>query len=372
MKRTINISMVLIVLFSAAVFAAEPKVPAAEPNTVKDTGQSDIAVVTVNGKKVTEAQIEAVLNPRMQQMAGRIPENMIPQYRQQIRKHVIEQLVIDELISQKEKENGIDVNQSELDQNINEQVAEQNLTIDEFKSLLRAYGTNFSDHEQRVREKIMFERLLEVEITGKVRKPTDSQAETYYDENIQQFSKPEMIHTKHILIRPADSNDPNQAKAKAETKAQELLKQLQGGADFNDLAKQYSACPSGKNGGDLGMQAKGTFVPPFEKAAYALKPGRLSDVVQTNFGFHIIKLMERVDAETTSFNAAKDQILEILSAKQKEGLFLEYITKIKAEADVKYTNEEDRLEVMGEKAAKPVQKPQQDEKTSKGKKRKKD
>jgi peptidyl-prolyl cis-trans isomerase C len=363
--------MVLIVLLSATAFAAEPKAPAAEPkapaaepNTVKDTSQSDIVAVTANGKEITEAQIEAVLSPKMQQMAGRIPENMIPQYRQQIRKHVIEQLVVEELLSQKEKEKGIDVNQSELDQEINKQIAEQNLTIDEFKAMLKAYGTSFSDYEQNMRRKLMFEKLLEVEIAGKTQKPTEDQAKAYYDENIQQFRNPEKIHTKHILIRPADSNDPNQAKAEAEAKAQKLLKQLQGGADFNDLAKQHSACPSGKNGGDLGMQAKGTFVPEFEKAAYALKPGQLSDVVQTNFGFHIIKLIEHIDAETTSFDAAKDQILEILSGKQKEGLFMEYVRKIKAEADVKYTNESDKLEVAGEEATQPAQEPQQDEKTS--------
>jgi peptidyl-prolyl cis-trans isomerase C len=333
---------------------AEPNKPAAEPNTVKDASQSDIVVATVNGKEITESQVGAILDARMKQMAGRIPENMKDQYRQQIRKHVVEQLVVEELISQKEKEKGIDVNQSELNQQINKQIAEQNLTMDEFKALLTAYGTSFSNYEQNVRAKLMFEKLIEVEIAGKIDKPTDDQARAYYDENIQQFRKPEKIHTKHILIRPADSNDPNQAKAQAEIKAKNLLKQLQAGADFNDLAKQHSACPSGKNGGDLGMQDRGTFVPEFEKAAYALKPGQLSDIVQTNFGFHIIKLIEHIDAETTSFDSAKDEISGILSDKQKEGLVMEYVMELKAKADVKYTNESDKLEVIGEETAPPA------------------
>jgi peptidyl-prolyl cis-trans isomerase C len=404
MKMIINISMILIVLLSATVCtakpkkpvaepkkavmepnkpAAEPKAPTAEPNTVvavnsipvlsKVEGKDvNAVVVTVNGKEITEAQIGAMLDPRMQQMAGRIPENMIPQYRQQIRKHVIEQLVVEELLAQKEKQSNIDVNQSELDQGINKQIAEQNLTMDEFKALLKAYSTNFSDYQQNMRKKLMFEKLVEAEIAGKVQKPTDEQAKTYYDENIQQFGKPETIHVKHILIKPADSNDPNQAKAEARAKAQEILEKIKAGADFNDLAKQYSACPSGKDGGDLGIQAKGTFVPEFEKAAYALKPGQISDVVETSFGFHIIKLLEHTDANTASFAAAKDQILQILSGKQKEQLFMEYIRKMKTEADVKYANEEDWLEFKGEKTAGPSRKPEQNQQTSDGNNPKKD
>jgi peptidyl-prolyl cis-trans isomerase C len=391
MKVIVNISMVLVVLLSTAVFAAKPKKPAAEPNksaaepnksaaepnkpaaepnrpaaepnapasepnSVKDANQLGAVAVTVNGTTVTEGQIEAILNPRMEQMAGRIPENMTSQYRQEIRKRIIEQLVVEELLAQKEKQNNIAVSEAELTEQINKQVAEQNLTLDEFKALLKAYGTSFSDYQQNLHKRLMFEKLMEAEFAQRLAKPTDEQARAFYDENIRQFSEPEKIHAKHILIRVDEKNsvaDTNQAKLQAKAKAQQILEQIKAGASFEELAKQYSACPSGKDGGDLGMQPKGTFVPEFEKAAFALKPGQVSDIVQTSFGYHIIKLIEHADANTASFSQTKEQILQVLANKQKEQIVTDYIQKIKAEADIKFANGADKLEpqISGTKPA---------------------
>lgn len=388
MKTIVNISLVLVILLSTVAFAAKPKKqkqsaaeskkavaeankPVEEPNkpAVEPSAPSPAegveakdanVIVTVNGTSITEGQIEDILNPRMQQMAGRVPENMVPQYRQQIRKRIIEQLVIEELITEDEKKNNIDVNQAELDQQISKQIASQNLTVDEFKALLKAYGTTFGEYQKNMSKKLMFEKLMETKFADKLQPPTDQQAKAYYDENIQQFNKPESIHARHILIAPAqDANDPNAAKAAAKTKAEGLLKKLKGGADFNDLAKQYSSCPSAKEGGDLGIQPKGSLVPEFEKAAYALKPGQISDVVETSFGFHIIKLIEHIDAGTVSFEKAKDEIKQTLADKQREQIMMDYIQKIRTGADIKYTNEADKLEteIPGTKPAPPSRKP---------------
>ena len=396
MKIIVSISMILVILLSTAAFAAKPKKqkppaaeskkvvaeankPAAEPNAPVSEPAAVTApgapallpaegveakdmnvVVTANGTSITESQIGDILNPRMQQTAGRVPENMIPQYRQQMRKRIIEQLVIEELITQDEKKNNIDVNQSELDQQINKQIASQNLTTDEFKALLKAYGTTFGEYQQNMRKKLMFEKMMETKFADKLQAPTDQQVKAYYDENIQQFNRPESIHVRHILITPAkDSNDPNAAKAEAKAKAEDILKKLKAGADFNDLAKQYSSCPSAPNGGDIGPQAKGNLVPEFEKAAYALKPGQISDVVETSFGFHIIKLIEHMDAGTVSFEKAKDEIKQTLADKQREQIMMDYIQKIKTGANIKYANEADKLEteITGSKQAPPSRKP---------------
>jgi len=335
---------------------AEPKkAPAVEASPVKEANTPDVTAITVNGTKITEGQIAKMLNVRMEQLASRIPPNMQDQYRQQMRKRLVEQLVIEELLVQKERQKNIAASQADVNEQVNKQMQAQNLTIDEFKSLLKAYGTTFSEFESNMRKKIMFEKLIEGEFVGKVANPTDEQVKAYYNENIQQFSLPERIHAKHILITPAEANDPNQAKAAAKAKAQDLLKKLQAGADFNDLAKENSSCPSGKNGGDLGgLQPRGTFVPEFEKAAYALKPGQMSDVVETEFGFHIIKLVEHADANTVSLEKAKDQIAQLLTNKQKEEIVVNYIQQLKKEADLKFTNPADSLEPMEPKPMAPV------------------
>jgi peptidyl-prolyl cis-trans isomerase C len=338
--------------------APEVKTPAAEPAPAKEPAASEsdtTTAVTVNGAKITEGQIAKILNIQMEQLAGRIPPNMKEQYTQQMRKRIMEQLIIQEILAQKEREKNIAVSPSELEEQIGKHLAQQNLAVDEFKSLLKAYGKTYSDYEQDMLKKLMFEKLMEGEFANKIVPPTDEQAKAYYNENITMFGEPEKVHTRHILIMPVkDSNDPEKAKAQAKVRAQELLKELKDGADFNDLAMKNSQCPSAKDGGDLGEAPKGAFVPEFEKAAYALnKPGQLSDIVETQFGYHIIKLVKHIDANTTSFEDAKPQIIETLTDKQKNEVVVSYIKQLKAESDIQFANPADGFEMNGPKPTAP-------------------
>ena len=121
---------------------------------------------------------------------------------------------------------------------------------------------------------------------------TENDANNYYSGNPKEFETPEQVKASHILIASDTSDtsvDPNDAKAKALAKAEQLLAQLKDGADFAELAKANSTCPSASKGGDLGFFSKGDMVAPFEEAAFALEPGQLSDIVETKFGYHIIK-----------------------------------------------------------------------------------
>lgn len=131
----------------------------------------------------------------------------------------------------------------------------------------------------------------------------ESYARTVYLANPDKFQAPEQIRARHLLI---GKNTPD-AKAKAE----ELLKQLQGGADFATLAKEKSEdTGSGARGGDLGVFSRGRMVPPFEEAAFALqKPGELSGLVETQFGYHIIQLVERRPAGQRSFDEVKEGLM---------------------------------------------------------------
>jgi peptidyl-prolyl cis-trans isomerase C len=335
-----------------AKIAIETNEPAVDPNAV---------VLTIGSTKVTEGQLAKILAPRMKQMAGRVPPAQMGQYKQQMRKQAMEQMIIETMLTEKEKAQNITVSEAELTEQINKQVAQQNLSLDDFKSLLKGYGIDYSEYQENMKKRALFEKLMEAQFVGKIKEPNAAELKAYYDENAQQFTTPESIHAKHILIRPADGNDPNKAKLEAKAKAQELLAKVKGGAEFETVAKENSACPSAKEGGDLGVQPKGTFVPEFEKAANALKPGEVSDVVETQFGYHIIKLVERLDANTTSLENAKEKITAALGDKQKEQIVMDYIQNLKAEAKVNFTNETDKFDLNPPKpaaAAPPVRKPE--------------
>ena len=125
---------------------------------------------------------------------------------------------------------------------------------------------------------------------GEVSKPV----ETPFGYHIIKRQKVEEIHARHILIMHEGSRRKPSSVTRTEDEARKLIgeiaEKLKGGADFADLARQYSECPSGKRkGGDLGTFGKGKMAPPFEKAAFALEENQISDIVETDFGFHLIQ-----------------------------------------------------------------------------------
>ncbi|MHC4072686.1 MAG: peptidylprolyl isomerase, partial [Planctomycetota bacterium] len=146
----------------------------------------------------------------------------------------------------------------------------------------------------------------------------------------------EQVRVSHILITPESGADPNEAKVKARIKSEDLHKQIKGGADFAELARANSSCPSAPDGGDLNFFPRGKTTPAFEKVAFELEVGQISDVVETEYGCHIIKATDRKDPSVVSFEQAKDRIIAQLTA-QKQSEFAEnYLKTLKAEAEIIY------------------------------------
>ena len=152
------------------------------------------------------------------------------------------------------------------------------------------------------------------------------------------LTTPAQVRASHILIKPDPSIvDVNEAKAKAKAKAEKLLKQVKAGGDFAALAKENSDDPGSKAmGGDLGFFEKGTMVKEFGDAAFAMKVGQISNVVETQFGYHIIKVTDRKEGGMTTFENAKADIVKSLQDKKKNELFKQLIEKVKAGAKIEY------------------------------------
>jgi peptidyl-prolyl cis-trans isomerase C len=134
-----------------------------------------------------------------------------------------------------------------------------------------------------------------------------------------------------------------------------LLKQIQNAADFVTLAKANSACPSAARGGDLGLKPRGTWVKPFEEAAFKLKVGQASDVVETQFGYHIIKLTDRKKPTITTFEEARDGIINVLTQEKRREITKEYIESLRAKANIVYPpGKEPKVRKPVIKSAKPA------------------
>jgi len=137
---------------------------------------------------------------------------------------------------------------------------------------------------------------------------TDDELKAIYQQNIQQYEVPDRVHAEHILLMTVGKTDAEVAEAKK--KAEDILAQAKKkGANFEDLAKKYSEDPGSKiKGGDLGWLIHGQTVPEFDKAAFSLPKGEVSDVIRTQYGFHIIKVLDKETAHTKTFDEVKDSI----------------------------------------------------------------
>lgn len=188
------------------------------------------------------------------------------------------------------------------------------------------YDKNRESFREPDRVRIEYVLYPPEKFTGAVQ-VSDAEVQKYYDEHVAEYEKPEQVHARHILLRiaPKASDDD---KAAVRKRAEEVLAKVKAGEDFAALAKQYSEDSSAAQGGDLGSFTRGKMVPPFEQAAFALAPGETSDIVESPFGLHIIKVESKEAAHTQSLDEVRTQITDTLTQEKARDL-----ARTRAEAD---------------------------------------
>ena len=336
-------ALILTAIFGVCcAYAADSNAPVAAPapesNAPAGVAAADSVAVTVDGQKIMESDVEKKVAPRLKAMSGQIPEQYAQEYKKQLRTRAIEGLVIETLLDKKITDQNITVSDDEVKAEMAKQLQEQKMTEDDLKKVLTMYGLNFDEYKAQLKRGLAYNKLLDAQMTGKV-DVNDAEIKKYYDENSAEFKTPEQVRASHILIstRSVDPNaDANAVKAEAKKKAESILAEIKNGGDFAELAKKNSSCPSAEKGGDLGFFGRGQMVPEFDAAAFGMKVGDVNGPVETQFGYHIIKVTEHKDPNTTSFDQAKDQIKERLINTKKGGLAKGYVDELKSKAKIEY------------------------------------
>jgi peptidyl-prolyl cis-trans isomerase C len=347
-SRSLNLKILAcFVIFLAAIpLSCKPKSPketGADKSLTTSADSGANIAVTINGVNIPESEIDKLVKPQLEMIAkqsAQLPPTFAEQYAKQLRERFIEQTIRRHLLDEKVKEANIVITDEEVMSTIEEIATSQKepLSLEEFKKKLAEYGQSFDNVKEEVRKGLARNRFMETQWAGKIN-VTEEDALKYYQENPKQFETPEEVRASHILIKTdfTDPNaDPNEVKAKARAKTEDLLKQLKDGADFAELAKAHSDCPSAPQGGDLGFFPRGQTTPAFENAAFELEIGQISDIVETEYGYHIIKVTDHKDASTTSFEQAKDDIIKQLTQTKQSEIAEEYLESLKAGAKIVY------------------------------------
>ena len=297
-------------------------------------------VVVFDGGAVTEGEVRKAVQRlnAASSAAGGAPKSDIkpgsPQF-EAAKRQVIPQLLTFNLARAYARENGIEVSEEEVQEEIDrtkEQVAEQAEAAGQggdpdelFQKALEQFGFTEAAFRKEVQTSLLVQKVQK-EAVGEV-EPTEEEVQNFYEENkATQFTIPERRCIRHILFSPDDKE-----------KAEEVKQEIEDGADFAEMAKEYSEDPGTKNeGGDLGCQPEGGFVPEFDKAAFDAKKGDIVGPVETDFGYHLIEVTDIKPEEETPLEEAAPEIEERLSQQRQATDFDAWVQDQLKERNVKY------------------------------------
>jgi peptidyl-prolyl cis-trans isomerase C len=224
-----------------------------------------------------------------------------------------------------------------------------------FKRQLTLMGATQDEVLAKWAEALTAEAVLKRELKINI---TDADAKKFYDDNPSRFEQPEMVRASHILLTtrdPATGSELSDEKKAAKHKEIEgLLKRARAGEDFAKLAKEYSEDPGSKDKGGEYKFPRGQMVPEFEAAAFSLKTNQISDVVTTSFGYHIIKLSEKIPAQKVDYAKAASDIKDGLAAQAMQKAFPDYIKGLRKEAGVDILDEKLKMKEVPEAAGLPA------------------
>jgi len=312
-----TIMVLTLILGSALAWAAEKKAPADK-------------VAVVNGVTISKDTYDRELDFFVRRAAPggqQIPDVQMAQ----MKSEVLESLIDRELLFQESKKKGIQVKSDAVSDQL-QKIQQRYPNKEEFKKLLSNMGLTESDVQAQIERGMAIQELIDKEVTEKI-KVSDEETKAFYDKNPQLFQQPEQIKASHILIK-VQADAPADQKAEARKKIEDVQQKVKKGEDFATLAKTYSEGPSGPKGGDLGYFRRGQMVKPFEEAAFSLKPDETSEIVETQFGYHLIKVNDKKPAKKMTYTEVKDRLSENLKKQKQDSEANAYIETLRKDAKI--------------------------------------
>jgi len=290
-------------------------------------------VVKVNGREVTDEQVAAEVGRLTQQLSTRATPEQLEEMGAAIRKQAVENIVRRLLFEDAADVEGITISDESIDARISE-IKEGFPSEEVFAQRLGEIGVTEDELRKDLESSMRVEALL-AKHTGDIAAASEKEIADFYAASSHQFDRPERIRASHILIA-TDEGASAPKRAEKRMQAARVLGILEEGADFSQLATQKSECPSRSRGGDLGFFERGQMIKEFEDAAFALDVGEVSGIVETKFGYHIIKVTGHEDAHTVPLDEVKDQIAAFLDSKKKQAAVDDYAESLRSEAAIEY------------------------------------
>ena len=306
--------------------AKEEAIPPAAPNAIFPA-----VVARVNGKAILGRDLEQRVQSQLAGIGNPPWNNLREDYRLGLTTESLGALIASELLFQKATSAGIKASDAEVKTEF-DKVAKSFSSDAEMNTELANRGLDRTGLTKELARGLVVNKFVEENIRKKAA-VTETEAQQYYKDHTEEFRHPDLIRTSHILIRVPEGATAEQDSA-ARARATALLARLKKGEDFAKVAKENSMDASASEGGDVGYLAKGGLAPEYEDAAYALPVGGISDVVRTQFGYHIIKVTDKKKEGVASFEEVRAQLIDFLKNKQVEDQTDGYVIELRKAAKV--------------------------------------
>ncbi len=337
-SRTSRWRWLLVLALAGGCGTAPPDAPG-EPSAAADVPAPPAAepvpadlpeiVASVNAYAITRDELEQAVRSAEVQAGQALPA----QFRDSVYRAVLDRLVAFHLLLQESETRSIVVEDAAVEARI-DTIRSGFPNEEALEAQLESWNTSLPNLRGEARRDLLVERVLESAVFADIEIDPEA-VRAFYDEHPAQFTRRGGVRARHILI--SVSPDAEEAdKAEARDRARGLRLDAERGADFEALAREHSDDPgSAANGGDLGLVVEGQTVAAFEAALFALEPGELSDVVETPFGFHVIRMVERQDDRTAPFETASGPIRDLLLQQEQQARTEIFIDELKARHDVR-------------------------------------
>ncbi|MFA5147106.1 MAG: peptidylprolyl isomerase [Candidatus Omnitrophota bacterium] len=287
--------------------------------------------VVVNSELITRREIDRILEPIYEQYRTVYYGDDLIQKLDEARQKVLNQLIEDRLILSEAKRLNVTVDEKEVDERLDE-AKKQFDSNEAFERALLEQGIAAKDLRKRYREQLMMRRLIDQKVGSKVN-VTPGEISDYYKAHINEYEQGEDLKVRNILIRPEEGPD---GAGKALSLANEILKRIKDGGDFDALAKGYSQGPYAEEGGLMGYVKKGDLLPEIESVVFSMKEGEVSGVIETSLGYHIFKVEEKRKGRIRELSEVKREIEQAIFREKIKGKIEGWVEDLKKNAYIDF------------------------------------
>jgi len=258
---------------------------------------------------------------------------------QDLLKEALNMVIEESLQIQEGKKLGFVIDEDAVDAAMEEIIKKNDLADGQLQEMLKREGRTLKSYKNHIRDQIMVSKITRFEIGNRV-KVSEKSIIKYYKENQKEFWQEGKVKARHILFI-AERGSSEKIRREKLQQAKKILLKLRKGNDFAKLAMKYSEDISASNGGDVGFVGRGKMVPEFEEAIFNLKPGHVSDIVKTEYGYHIIKVEEVLPGKTLTLKDVKNRIHQILTMQMQKQVYDVWMNELKNSAFIEVTLFED-------------------------------